>query len=237
MDISQAKRFIRGMLDLAANEAASPSEKEQAMRRVTKLMDEHNLSEADLPDADGILDSLDNIEPGFARVDVGKKQCMWMSALCVFVERLLGTIKTHSVRTKEGVNCVFYGFKADCDIAAEIYFEVRDYMECAAGTKGYSGTKRGDGYSYCIGFATGLQEQLKRAQVVTGPVSTNALVVKRNEIVVKKQSLATRYANALGIKSKQQKSRYRGQNTDAFANGFHDGLKHGVNTDRRKKLA
>lgn len=237
MDLSKIKSNIRAMLNLAGDSASTPAEKEQAMRRVTKLMDEYNLSEEDLPDADGIIDSLDKMEPGCAKVDVGKKMCVWMSALCVFVERLIGTIRVHSVRVEGGVNCVFYGVEADCQIAAEIFFEVRDYIETAAGTKGYGGTKRGSGYSYCLGFVTGLQEQLKKAQTVTAPVTGNALMVMRNAIVVKKLAVAKRYADRLKLKTSNRTHRSRGRSDEDFAKGVMDGMRHNVNTDRRKKIA
>ena len=222
------------MLNLAADEAASPAEKEQAMRRVTKLMDEHNLREEDLADADGILDSLDNIEVGHAKVDLGIKACAWMSALCVWTERLLGTVKTYVIRSGKQTNCVFYGVLSDCQIAAEIYFEARDFIETACGTK-YGGCKRGDGYSYCMGFITGLQEQLKRAQTVNAPMK-NALVVKRNAIVVKKQALAERWKQDQNLKLCSRSQRVHIRNDVAFLNGIIDGSRYSVNTDRRKKL-
>ncbi len=239
MDISRIKSNIRAMLNLAADDASTPAEKEQAMRRVTELMDRHNLSEEDLADADGILDSLDNVQVGYTKVDLGVRQCLWMSALCVWVERLLGTVKTYSVRSEDrkSVHCVFYGVYQDCEIAAEIYFEVRDFIETACGTR-YGGTKRGDGYNYCMGFVAGLQQQLEKLRSINPQLTEqrNALIVKRNEIVTKKHALAKRWANENGLKLHHQNNKVRIRKPDAFSNGFDDGSRYSVNTDRRKKL-
>jgi hypothetical protein len=234
MDISKIKSNIRAMLNLAADAACSPNEKEQAMRKVTQLMDEYNLREEDVADADGILDSLDNVEVGKAKVDVGKQECSWMRGLCNFVELLLGTVQSYSVREKEGTRCIFYGVLADCEIAAEIYYETRDFIETACGTKYEGSTRRGDGFSYCLGFVAGLTDQLEKVKSATAPAST-ALVVKRNAIVAKKQDLATQWIKDQGVKLRSVRPRVSIKE-DPFANGFKDGARHGVNPDRRKKL-
>jgi len=235
MNLDRIKSTIRAMLNLAADSDATDGEKQNAMRKVTEMMDQNNLREEDLADADGVLDSLDNVEVGHAKVDLGLRMCHWQSALCVWVERLLGTIKTYAVKQQDGAHCIFYGVLSDCEIATEIYYEVRNYIETEC-LKQYGGTKRGDGYSYCLGFVTGLQEQLKRAKAADVPPTKNALVVQRNAIVVKKQSLAERYAKDNKLKLYKQTKRAKVSNNDAFANGFENGSKYSVNTDRRKKL-
>ena len=50
--IDKAKDTIRKLLDLAADDAAAENEIENAIRFARKLMDKHNLSEDDLPQAD-----------------------------------------------------------------------------------------------------------------------------------------------------------------------------------------
>lgn len=237
MNLDRIKSTIRAMLNLAADEAATDGEKQNAMRHVTRLMDDNNLCEEDLADADGILDSLDNVEVGKAKVEVGRKQCYWMRTLCTFIERLLGTVKSYGVREPGGMTCVFYGVLTDCEIAAEIYYETRDFIETACGTK-YGGTRKGDGYSYCVGFVAGLMDQLDRIKATSAPPTSNALVVARNAIVVKKHDLAKRWIDDQGIKlsSSSSSSRRTRVNPDPYDHGFEDGTKHGVNTDRRKKL-
>jgi len=236
MNLDRIKSTIRAMLNLAANEAATQGEKDNAMRKVSALMDEHNLREEDLADADGVLDSLDNVEVGKAVVNVGARTCYWMATLCIFVQNLLGTVKSYTVKStdRKSMTCVFYGVLADCQIAAEIYYETRDFIETACGTK-YGGTRRGDGYSYCVGFVSGLNEQLAKIKAASAPPISNALVVARNAIVVKKHDIAKRWADDQGLKLRSHTRRTH-ISGDPFADGLHDGSRYNVNLDRRKKI-
>ncbi len=236
MNLDRLKSTIRAMMNLAANEAATQGEKDNAMRMVTQLMEDNNLSETDLGDADGVLDSLDNVEVGKAVVNVGARTCFWMATLCSFVQELLGTVKTYTVKSadRKSSTCVFYGVLHDCEIAAEIYNETRIFIEKSCLSK-YGGTMRGDGYSYCVGFVSALNDQLRKFKAANAPVTPNALVVARNAIVVKKNDLATRWEKEQGLKLRNTRSR-ASFSRDPYEDGFSDGSKHSVNKDRRKKL-
>ncbi len=237
MNLDRIKSTVRAMLNLAADDGATQGEKDNAMAFVQRLMEENNLREEDLADADGVLDSLDNVEVGKANVNLGPKTCTWMAILCMFVQNLLGTVKSYSVKTKDkkGVDCIFYGVLSDCQIAAEIFFETRAIIEREA-LKRYGGTKRGDGFSYCLGFVTGLNQQLEKVKAANAPPTSNALVVARNAIVVKKNSLAERWAADQGLRLRNHKAKTVVRNRGAFEQGVDDGTNHSVNTDRRKKL-
>lgn len=237
MNLDRIKSTVRAMLNLAADDAASQGEKDNAMKHVQRLMEENNLREEDLADADGVLDSLDNVEVGKAAVNLGPKTCTWMAILCVFVQDLLGTVKTYSVKTadRKGVDCIFYGVLHDCQIAAEIFYETRAVIEREALSR-YGGTKRGDGFSYCLGFVTGLSDHLSKVKATNAPPTSNALVVARNAIVVKKNALAEKWQADQGLKLCSRKVRTTVGSRSAYDEGFDDGKNHSVNSDRRKKL-
>lgn len=238
MNLDRIKSTVRAMLNLAADDAATQGEKDNAMRHVQRLMEENNLREEDLPSADGVLESLDNIAVGKAKVNLGAKTCTWMAVLGVFVQNLLGTIKCYSVKSKEQkgvVDLIFYGVLHDCEIAAEVFNETRAVIEREA-LKRYGGTKRGDGFSYCLGFVGGLAHQLEKVRATDAPPTANALVVARNAIVVKKNALADRWAADNGLRLRTHGAKTRIKSRDAFDQGFDDGQRHSVNPDRRKKL-
>jgi hypothetical protein len=236
MNLDKVKSNIRAMLALMADDAASDGEKTNAMRHVTRLMEQYNLSDEDLVEADSILDSLDNVAVGQQSINCGPQLCSWYSALARFVQDLLDkTVKAACIRdhaTKQ-VSIVFYGILADCEIAAGIFHEVRGIIDELARAK-YGKSKRGDGYRYCMGFVGGLQGQLKRVKDST-PTNSTALVIARNAIVIKKQEIANRWSDDNGLKLKSM-AKPRVQRDEAFNQGWHDGLHHNVNTDRRKKL-
>lgn len=236
MDIEAIKSTVRAMLSKTApNSGCTDAEKDEAMRQVTKWMDQYNLREEDLADADGVLESLNNAETGKTTVNVGVRTSYWMVGLCVFIQDILGTVKSYVVKSadKKSTNCVFYGVLADCEIAAEIYSETRDYIETAAATK-YGGYKLGEGRSYCVGFVAGLAEQLERIKAANATTSS-ALTVARNAIVLKKHDIAVQWAADRGLKLKSYKPQTRIK-PSAFDDGFEDGVHHSVNKDRRKKL-
>lgn len=235
MNLDKIKSSIRAMLNLASNHAASQGEKDNAMTHVQRLMEEHNLREEDLADADGLLDSLDNVAAGKYKINMGKRQCMWHASLAMFVKELLATVEAYCVKNKSSntVDIVFYGVMSDCEIAAEIFIEVRDMIDLTARKK-YGGAKKGDGYRYSMGFTGGLQEQLRRLQAIR-PSSSTALVVARHAIVVRKQAIAKKVVTDEGPGTFQKQST-RTPHDDAYVEGWDTGLHHTVNPDRRKKL-
>jgi hypothetical protein len=262
MDIDKVKSNIRAMLNLANDSAASEGEINNAMRFVKKLMEEHQLSDADLTEVDDVLLNLERAEMASQKIYFnGAKLSEWESSAAGFACALVGGVKYYVTgRVPYRVNGIlqhfpdgvamkrpqvaFYGIAEDVEIARQIFAELTLTIASMAKLK-WGGVFRKDGREYCEGFVSGLwskyhednNSQKKLAQQSTG----TALVAIENRglVVNKKQELATKYLEeGLGIKLKGSIS-FSGNkqySSEARQEGRSDGSKHNASVERRRKL-
>lgn len=254
MNLERIKDTIRKMLDLAKDDAATEGEIRNALNFAQKLMDQHNLSEEDLPDADNRLLEIERAECGQFNAFTGsEKVAMWERYLASFISKLTNVPNflhhgTETVR-KNGLvqlgddgnarrarRYVFYGITEDAQFATQLYEELQITLATLARLK-YGSVYRNSGRDYCEGFTEGLHSQLEQVQEV--PSACTALVVKRNEIVEAKQRRAAEFIESKGIRlrKKSQRSGATSRDYEARESGRNDGSNYTVSNVRHKRIS
>lgn len=254
MNLERIKDTIRKMLDLAKDDAATEGEIRNALHFAQKLMDQHNLSEEDLPDADNRLLEIEKAECGQFNAFTGsEKVAIWEKYLASFVSKFTNVpcflhTKTDTVR-KNGLvqlgddgnarrarRFVFYGITEDAQFATQLYEELQVTLATLARLK-YGSVYRNSGRDYLEGFTEGLHSQLRQVQPQTS--SCTALVVKRNEIVEAKQRRAVDFIRSKGVKLRRSTSKSGATRHDdgARESGRQDGANYKVSNERQKRLA
>ena len=255
MDTDRIKRRIRGLLNLAANDAASEGEIDNAMRMAAQLMDEHHLSEAD---ARAAQPQAERREQPMGQADApaaGAKWSTWESALASAVGTLVGSVKCYRchAETKSGMFgaprrgvCIrFYGPADDAQLAAELFSEWSHVIASMAVGK-YGGCFRGDGAMYAYGFACQLRNRAQEADVARAQVSTTstrALVHVGGggtlaQVLEGKRAEAGRWLASQGVKlaTTSRRAGYSSGSHDAYGACRADGARADFSANRRAKL-
>lgn len=172
---------IRKMLDIKEG-TATPGEIENAMALASKLMQDHQLLEADIqasenPPPDQPMGTAD-------AASGGTNWATWESELVRAVSDLVGTVQyylAHGVKTVEGAfntervgkGYRFYGPEEDCSIAAELFADLRHTIATLAIGK-FGGVYKGDGAMYAMGFAQALKARAAKANQERDATVTNS---------------------------------------------------------------
>lgn len=249
------KRRIRSLLNLAAGDAATEGEIDNAMRMAAQLMDEHHLTEADIAAAK--LES-DRSQPmGTAdAVAVGARFSAWESSLAWAVVGLVGSVNHYVARDaeakigtfaapKSGRGVRFYGPAEDCQLAADLFAEWAHVIATLATGK-YGGCFRGDGAMYAMGFARQLLNRARETEKSRERISTDATKAivhavsgSLAQVLSEKRESGRKWlAESKGVKLVQggRRSGYSAGSHDAYAAGKSDGSRAEFSVSRRSKL-
>jgi len=205
---------VRKLLAMS-RDTASPHEAAIAARRARALMDEYQISELDLT-------TVSASDMGSETLNTKTKQVvMPIDALSVACAKL-NDCKARLTRINGFVSYTFEGMLADAVCAGEMLKYLRNEMYRQAEAKAVG---RADRHAYRLGFAAGVQEQVKeilkeREQLKTKQSGTSLMVIK--------QALVEQHFGA--AKYRRKSSSFQGD-SDAFKQGMRAG-KH-VNLSRQ----
>ncbi len=253
-NLDAIKARLKGLLAIAKDDAASENEIQSALRIAARMMESHHLSEEDLQESEqDQFAEARNAERGRANAYVGRKVCAWEGFLAAFVRDFVGGIgvyKDHTVgRTPAGLvmnggeplgTITFYGILEDCQLATEVYNELRIVITAMASLR-YGRVQKGDGAAYSEGFVAGLQANRKTdaAKLLTHNTSTGMILAKRrNELVRLKTDLATDWLKT-ETKVKLSAGRRGGSTSGSYEarlTGLQDGQKYEVTKATTRKL-
>lgn len=253
----KVKQTIRGLLNLAANNAATEGEVANALRFARRMMDAHHLSEDECrrdPDAQ------------HARAEVmGTEEWqngnallwMWEKSLGSFVERFVGSVGAYITGAKPLVidgraqfdakgkrratrAVVFFGPVEDCALATELYATLRETVATMARLR-VGGAHFKEGRAYAEGFVAGLFRQLGEAKRVDeASTESRALVVQSTAIATATKARAVGWLKAQGVRLGSARSGGTGitgsDQRAAYNSGVEDGRKATVSASRRSKV-
>lgn len=247
------------LLAVAADEAATQSEIENAMRAADALMMRHRISEEELRRyrySHAIPDEVRCAREQVWSTDKGLAE--WETALAWFVCRFVGTVqwyrqtncvvrspagvlpgtKTGRVRTANQVS--FYGPAEDVEIVVELWRELQRTVIVLSQLK-YGGSLRGPSRSYAEGFVNGLSDRLRvaRQQIEQQQQSEGcgtALVVQNQQLAARQRAVATTWLQAeLGVRVRSSGGGGNGKyHHGAFGQGQADGRN--TNIERRASM-
>lgn len=217
--MADVKSQIKTLLNIAANDAASEAEIDNALAIAARMMARHHLSEEDLID-DPLKQQQDAINAPKTKQDVynNTNVSTWEGMLAGTVVKIVGGVgyyhrQKHYKTTPAGIICrdqagkaiksgsiVFYGSEEDVALSIRLYNEVRTAVIALAHMK-YGGAFRGDGCAYAEGFVDGLrkkeqdrrlaEEDEARRDIAGGNGSTGMILIqRRNDLISKKETAA-----------------------------------------------
>lgn len=261
MDLEKTKDTIRQLLKLAADDAATQGEIENAMRFANKLMEKHQLSEEDLGQLDHKFDELDpkNATVGESGAFMcGNRKIDWEGFLARFVCDWVGGLGCYTTGSKfpfrkNGIaqldkngdvqyrhRVVFYGVAEDAELAREIYEECSFVISTMAILR-FGGVAKTHGREYCNGFVSALWEKVnhernKQRQLAHQSGTGNALLVidARKEIVRRKTELAAAYKKQ-NLRLRSAGRSYGRYISDARELGRSDGAAYNPSQPTRRK--
>ncbi len=258
MDQDRIKRRIRGLLNLASDDAAANGEIDNAMRMAAQLMEEHHLSEADVAvEAERKGGAVDQV-PDMGTADCaaqGGNLSTWESVLSSAVGSLVGSVKSYRTRAevkvgtfgrpREKIVIRYYGPAEDAALAAELLAEWSAVIAGLAFGK-YGGCFKGDGAQYAYGFACALHTKAREAdkarhRVITD--STRALVhvgaPSLGALLEVRKHQAAAWLDSTGVKLARgsRSGGYRAGSHDARSAGRADGARADFTATRRPKLS
>lgn len=167
--MSSVKGKIRKLLNIVKDRAASEHEIETCLRKATRLMYEHRLSEADLSDSFEDLDEGARNEMCATRpIYLRSRRYRWENELAAFVQSFVGGISWffdngESPPDKNGgtnyvVIMSYYGLVDDVDLAVDIFVALHKLIKDLAVAR-HGSCFRGSGASFAEGFVLGLGRQ------------------------------------------------------------------------------
>ncbi|MEO1615299.1 MAG: DUF2786 domain-containing protein [Planctomycetota bacterium] len=248
-DLQRIKDRIRQCLAVAANDASAQAEIEQAVRVARSLMHKHNLERDDVEERDDGTIDVSRVSYGRYTASGGtrsvqafesvlsKAVCDLYPAVSVYIDHQKAPQKVDGVKTvnrngewKMTTQFRFFGPDEEARAAAETFELMRVEIVAMAITK-YGGWARGDGRSYCWGFAEGFREaHAKETKAIESYDNQSRGLIAMSE----KRQLAIRDASkdwlseSMGVKLFKRK----GSRTSARSNAFEDGKRDGRRTDR-----
>jgi hypothetical protein len=221
MSAEDIKAKIRGLLNIAKDDAASENEIETALKIAQKMMERHHLSEYDLTeDPLAQMEQAANAPKTKEAAELGSKIYTWEVILAEAVARHIvkgvGWYSQKTNQTPSGLirrnehgkpiqfgQIMFYGVAEDVEIARRIFTEIRTAIIALARLR-YGSVFRGDGAAYAEGFATGLKkksiqqdtDEREEAQKRLTTTSDNRgliLLSRRTDLIRRKEDSAKKW--------------------------------------------
>lgn len=251
--LDRVKDTIRKLLNLAANDAATEGEVNNAVRFARKLMLQHQLSEDDCTETETTEEEriARAVCQDFASHSQSTKATSWESCLSMFVCQFVGGVKvyktTNAVRREHGIikhvngsaACAiwtFYGLAEDAAVAQRVFDDLAITI-ASMGRLKWGGAFRGPGREYCEGFVDGLFSQLKQADAEQHQSESRALTVRRDALIHAKAHRADQWLRTeRGVKLRAGRGYgATSHHADAHNDGHADGAKTSI-TGRQAKL-
>lgn len=257
MNTDRIKRRIRALLNVTGENGAADGEIENAMRMVAALMQEHQLTEADLEAEAKTAGRCGACKMGTADAVPGAKRLStWEAILANAISILVGSVRhfttTHAVagasvfRSQERTVLRFYGPAEDAQLASELFDEWRNVIGTMAQGK-YGGIWRGDGAMYACGFAESLHAKastIAKERQSVNTASTRALVrVETGSLAcflnARREQAAKwlREEQGVNLTPTPRRRGYRAGSEDAYENGAEDGHRAEFEAKRKHKIA
>ncbi len=166
LDIERIKRRVRGLLNLADDDAAAAGEIDNALRLAQSLIDKHQLDAAAVLAEHVTSDQAAPPAPDWATVaapGLGKRGITWEGTLATAIARLVGSVQVYCGRQRPHnvgafarpvirSTLVFYGPAEDCRLAADLHSEWATTIATMAVGR-YGTFVRKEGALYAAGFA------------------------------------------------------------------------------------
>ncbi len=182
MNLTEAKKTIKDLLNRAEDDASADLEIEAALKFARRLMLRHNISEEDLEDPQDPHEIAADTEYGQTDAfPFASRLTQFEINLGHAVCNLVGTVNwyrvsgSHTKKTRHGTvvfgddghprkvisKCVFYGPVSDCNEAADLFEEWSTVIATMSRLK-HGGFVRGSGRSYVEGFSMALYDKVKK---------------------------------------------------------------------------
>lgn len=258
-------RKVQRLLAIGGDSGASEAEVQNAMAHARRLIESHNLSEADLAtDPADDRRRVDTADFDRCASFVGSRFYAWEQSLGGYVSDLVGcdAYADDSIRlarrfgrvladsdgnTYSGKSLVFFGVAEDAALAATLFDDLRLLIATMARTR-WGSVYRGDGAVYCQGFVLGLLDKLHRerrrldctARDDAGAGSSNALVLleRRNDLAKYKRQRSMDWLSerhGIELRDARRPAGARGSH-EAWNEGLRDGRATDVEAQRLRKL-
>lgn len=212
-NIDTIRARIKGLLSLGRDPGAFEAESANALRFAARLMLKHQISEAELEPTKDVHEQAADTE--YARMETptsGVRLSRWESLLAWSMVKLVGTVQHYigpqSIRRRNGVveldpetgetvrstPIMFYGPVGDAAEAQGMFLEWSATIIAMARLR-YGGAFRGEGRSYCEGFARALYDRAmeitaQETQLLSDGASEEyALVIQRSQDLVQARLL------------------------------------------------
>ncbi len=235
------KSRVLKLLNLAECPEAVEGEIHNALAFARKLMDQHHLTEADLQDEEIREEKMGKTVATCG----GSKMSSWESALGGALVALFGSIgwyvggKTKS-RDEFGFlqrgetdrqTAIFYGPVEDAELAKDMFEEIGKTIATMARLK-WGGVYRGEGRSYCEGFAYELLNRVRK------DVRENRTEQCKALVLVKADDAKKWLKNVEGVRLRSRGGGSGGglHHHDSYGDGRSDGQKSDFQPRRRPKL-
>lgn len=205
--IDNIKAKVGKMLLLAGDQSASQGEIDNALTMATSMMAKYNLTREDIDNSKE--NPIEAVQYGKRTAfSLCKKTFYWESQLVMFIARFIGTVDVYRsnefvLNRKRGMavidekgnpvmskSFVFYGCDDDCEIAVELFDELKIAIQMAAIIR-FGSWAKGDGGAYCEGFVSGLREtNTKEVLKLKEDSTTYGLILKSesNQLAILKQA-------------------------------------------------
>jgi hypothetical protein len=215
-NVDNIKARIRGLLTLGNDPGAFEAEASNALRFAARLMLKHQISEAELEPTRDVHEQAADTE--YSRMETptaGVRLSKWESLLAWAMVKLVGTVQHYigpqTIRRRNGVveldpetgetvrstPIMFYGPLGDATEAQQMFLEWSATIIAMARLR-YGGAFRGEGRSYCEGFARALYDRAleiteqETALLSEGASDEYALVIQRSQDLVRAHILRGR---------------------------------------------
>jgi hypothetical protein len=228
------KDRVRKLLNLGKG-SEYEGEIKNALAFAAQLMQEHQLTEADVEKTEADLYSEMALKQIYSNAT---NLAQWESYLLHAITKTIGTIghyrdvnggRSCEVRNEAGLSAgrqasviKFYGPQGDCELAARMFADLSLTIMTMARLK-YRTVFKGEGRCYCEGFASELNDQAKRDQQRLSTEKTTALTVRSKQIA--KRWLREEQGVRLRSSSRSNNGQYH---SGAYHEGRADGAAHGM---------
>ena len=257
--MSDIKERIRRLLNLA-NDNDAQGEIENALRFARRLMLRAGLTEDDFKER-SVHEIAADLEYGDRQTTTtGAKMSQWESWLSTAIAQLVGSVGVYCKgkgvirdenglvkldakgRPKKGVQVIFYGPVVDAAEAVELFNEWA-LVIAAMGRARFGGVFRGEGRSYCEGFASALHEKLRKILKIEqttaqlGESDSTALsVIRGNALMIAKKTQGKRWLQTQGVQLRSRGGGGGEHHSGAFDSGRADGSRADFSRSKVKRI-
>ena len=257
--ISKVKDRVRKLLNVAADDAATQGEVDNAVRFAQLIMMRNQLDEADIPENESDSPQ-DETTVDFARKyaqTVGVRLTDWETSLGSFVKDFVGSVGWYYHGNYARLNdhgmvkfrrdgdrerttrIYYYGPEDDAKLATEIFGDLSLTVAAMARAK-YGGAHRGSGREYAEGFVEGIREANRRVRKEIESTSDGrALVVqtsKRNALVRKESQNWLKESEGINLGTGRARNHTNMRDGNARGAGRADGRQTQVSRGARPKI-